>query len=672
MSRVQGFSQTRRDFLKGLGLLALSALPACRRAQEYAVAAEECPEWMQPGEASCYATAIPWANGAIPLLAVCHNGLPTSLQANPLYPHRHGLPAWAQASILDLYDARRLSTPRFNAKSYPWNGIRGALRAWCKAIQQGRKTAFLFPEGYSPLRQQLCSQFKQYSGVRFYAYDGVCEARPHHFDALQKIQESALGAPCRFDTGFSSLDQLVSDLSKIELLFILSPADAAAHHAPFAEALQTTQAETIRLCLFEDTTAKLCQYIIPQTHFLEEWGIEADAYGNYCLRQPIVSPLVSAVSEAALLLALLYDGSLPQNLTHVSDKAKPCIADIVGDISQSLRSGIVKNAAPRPTIDTACPRSSTYLHPYFVDGRFLHNRWLQETYDALSGTAGMPAVYLPADSPHIHGISIGPYQLPVSIIPGLQKACFPALPGIREHSSYTPISADFPHSSVQSLPAQKISSYTPPALPAPQWGMTINISACIGCGACLLACRAENNIPTVGLKEMIRQRDLQWLRIDRYLDESRKRFVFVPMACRQCGNAPCESVCPVNATVHTSDGLNAMVYPRCWGTRYCSATCPYQARTFNFHDYARQSQASTQLPANPDVTVRSRGVMEKCTYCVQRINRSKAENSTPQTACQAACPTQAIRLIDLVKEAPSTICTSFDSPGTDPHTLYLI
>jgi molybdopterin-containing oxidoreductase family iron-sulfur binding subunit len=125
--------------------------------------------------------------------------------------------------------------------------------------------------------------------------------------------------------------------------------------------------------------------------------------------------------------------------------------------------------------------------------------------------------------------------------------------------------------------------------------------------------------------------------------------------------------------VHTTDGLNAMVYPRCWGTRYCSAACPYQARTFNFRDYARQSRAATKLPTNPDVTVRSRGVMEKCTYCVQRINAAKQSGSdTPQTACQQACPVQAIRLIDLnTTPPPHEVITSYDTPGTRPRTLYI-
>ena len=185
-----------------------------------------------------------------------------------------------------------------------------------------------------------------------------------------------------------------------------------------------------------------------------------------------------------------------------------------------------------------------------------------------------------------------------------------------------------------------------------------------------MACRAENNIPTVGVADMSYGRDMQWLRIARYMGPQQKLH-YVPTACRQCEKAPCEAVCPVNATVHTTEGLNAMVYPRCWGTRYCAAACPYNARVFNFRDYAAAQQ--TQRPHNPQVTVRSRGVMEKCTYCVQRINAAKNKGgATPQTACQQVCPTGAIKLINLCDTPPpARVITAYDVAGTRPRTFYV-
>jgi molybdopterin-containing oxidoreductase family iron-sulfur binding subunit len=193
--------------------------------------------------------------------------------------------------------------------------------------------------------------------------------------------------------------------------------------------------------------------------------------------------------------------------------------------------------------------------------------------------------------------------------------------------------------------------------PGRKWGMSIDLTTCIGCNACVMACNIENNIPTVGKEQVEMGREMLWLRIDTYFagTTARPKIKFQPVPCMQCENAPCEYVCPVEATLHDSEGLNLQVYNRCIGTRYCSNNCPYKVRRFNFLQYSGKSPLES-LRNNPEVSVRTRGVMEKCTYCVQRIRRGsiRAEEKNRgirdgeiKTACQEACPTQAIIFGDL-------------------------
>ena len=226
---------------------------------------------------------------------------------------------------------------------------------------------------------------------------------------------------------------------------------------------------------------------------------------------------------------------------------------------------------------------------------------------------------------------------------------------------------------------------------AHKWGMAVDLDRCTGCGACVTACHAENNIPTVGPEQAARGRAMHWIRVERYWegDFPDVRLKFRPVMCQQCDAAPCEPVCPTYASHHTEDGLNAQVYNRCIGTRYCANNCPYNVRVFNWWEPNISWPTTLHSQLNPDVTVRSKGLIEKCTFCVQRINRVKrrarqegrpVQDGEVQTACQQSCPTDALifgdwadpnsRLNQLKNDTRSY--RILEHLGTDPSVVYLM
>jgi Fe-S-cluster-containing dehydrogenase component len=281
------------------------------------------------------------------------------------------------------------------------------------------------------------------------------------------------------------------------------------------------------------------------------------------------------------------------------------------------------------------------------------------------------------------------------------KELFDTLPNFAEYLGVH-------HPALESLWEEPINTIENDQPSLPQWGMSIDLSKCIGCNACVVACQSENNVPIVGKQQVLMGREMHWLRIDRYFqgDAEFADVVQEPMACQHCETAPCEQVCPVAATVHTEEGINAMAYNRCIGTRYCANNCPYKVRRFNYFNWNEPvgvgygidaydgtiesaNRKLQQLVLNPEVTVRGRGVMEKCTYCIQRVEAGKIQarkdggraiaDGDIQSACQTACPTSAIEFGNIADKTSKVAANRLDPRNyalldqlnISPRTTYL-
>ena len=535
--------------------------------------------------------------------------------------------------------------------------------------------------------------------------------------------------------------ELVSELDqgKVSTLVITAwnPVLAAPVDSGFAAALSKARS-SFYLGLHEDETSAKCTWFAPSTHSFERWGDGRAVDGTASILQPLIQPIFPGlVDPLSLLTSLLSETRSAHSLLReswASAQWERSLADgvIPGTQSPALDVHVAAN-------DFAERRASSGLELRFsvdrrsYDGRFALNAWLQELPDPITQLSWDGAALISPTTATRLGLTTSQrvrltyrkrvHELPVLVLPGqaddtvgllladsrsLRCADAPWFDGgvtLEPLDEKTPLTLAQLHSRMEGRElalersakefdsSQLVHLRTPepsffPGVESPgfKWGMTIDLHRCIGCSACVIACQAENNIPAVGRDEVRRGRELHWLRVDRYFtgSESDPQTITQPVACVHCEAAPCEYVCPVNATVHSDEGLNQMVYNRCIGTRYCSNNCPYKVRRFNYLAYTDATPLE-QLARNPDVTVRGRGVMEKCTYCVQRIERArhttrKGQPLDVQTACQQACPTRAIVFGDL-NEVKSAVAEHhrdgrayalLHELGTTPRTRHLL
>jgi MoCo/4Fe-4S cofactor protein with predicted Tat translocation signal len=545
-----------------------------------------------------------------------------------------------------------------------------------------------------------------------------------------------------------SLRDLVSDMNagKVDLLVILggNPVYTAPVDLKFADALGKVQLRA-HLSLYDDETSALCQWQVPEAHFLEAWS-DARAYdGTVSIVQPLIAPLYGGKSAHEMLASM---SERPERSGHDLVRAHWKIDKDETAWRRWLHDGVMPNTAFAPKSVSVVSGSGRTVEapavsgieisfrndPSILDGRFANNGWLQElpkpitrlTWDNAVITSPATAEKLKASqSPSFQGGEHGHIITDVVELKFHGRAVRGALFAVAGHpddcvtvhlgygrsrGGRVAAGAGFNANAIRTADALSFGSGLELALtgdkfslactqyhhlmegrglvravtreeylrdpksvhegsepPPPKlltmypevkydgykWGMAIDVNSCIGCNACVVGCQAENNIPVVGKDQVLRGREMHWLRVDAYYrgDTVNPETYFQPVPCMQCENAPCEVVCPVGATAHSHEGLNDMVYNRCVGTRYCSDNCPYKVRRFNFLLYQDFDTPALKLGRNPDVTVRSRGVMEKCTYCVQRINAAKIDSEKGDrrvhdgeitTACEQACPADAI------------------------------
>lgn len=582
-----------------------------------------------------------------------------------------------------------------------------------------------------------------------------------------------------------SLRDLVRDMEAgaVDVLLILggNPAFTAPADLHFAERLSKVKLR-VHLGLYEDETARLCQWHIPEAHYLESWS-DARAYdGTATILQPLIAPLYGGKSAHEILAKVLgQDGRSGYDIVRDSWKGQRRSRDFEGYWRAALHDGLIEGTALPPRSvslkkgfgdkETGGPGDKGTGRqgepggleivfrpdPTIWDGRFANNGWLQELPKPLSKlTWDNAALLSPATAERLGLASEDVVELqhagrvvraPVWILPGhapdsvtvhfghgrtragrvgtgtgfnaytIRTAAAPWFASglaIRKTGARYPLVSTQLHQSMQGRalvraatvaeyqkhpefaremgeePTRDLSLYPGFKYEGYAWGMAIDLNACTGCNACVVACQSENNSPIVGKDQVSRGREMHWIRIDRYYQGNLENpeVHHQPVMCMHCENAPCEAVCPVAATNHSAEGLNDMVYNRCVGTRYCSNNCPYKVRRFNFLQYQDFDTPSLKLMRNPNVTVRSRGVMEKCTYCVQRINARKIEaektgrpvkDGEILTACQQACPTQAL-VFGNINDPASRVAALKAEPrsygllaelNTRPRTSYL-
>lgn len=577
-------------------------------------------------------------------------------------------------------------------------------------------------------------------------------------------------------------EQLLADLKsgtvKALLVWNANPVYDHPKGAEFAEAIKKAGL-SVSFSERPDETTALCQYVLPETNFLESWNDLEPKAGIYSLSQPVIAPIFNSRQPQATLLKwigadLNYRDYIKNRWKENQFLKQKNTADFRQFWNTSLQNGVFETmpesklayspeglslAANQVKPAVAGLEIVIYESIAIGNGKYANNPWLQELPDPVAkiswdNFAAVPVAYAAENGlKNEDVIRINGIELPVFVQPGQAKDTisvalgygrkiagkvgdqtgtnlYPFVGtenGTRQYFVSSAKVEKVPgktfelaisqtHHSMEGRPivrettladyiknpvsgnelkaeheAKSVTLYEAPVYNGHHWGMAVDLNSCTGCGNCAIACQAENNIQVIGKEQVRNRRIMHWIRIDRYYSENPEnpKVSFQPVMCQHCGNAPCENVCPVAATPHSEEGLNQMAYNRCVGTKYCINNCPYKVRRFNWFQYVKNDKfdfASNsdlgRMVLNPDVVVRSRGVVEKCSMCVQRIQEKKQlaklegraiADGEIKTACSQSCPGNAIVFGDL-ENPESRISKLFKDPRNyhlleELHTL---
>jgi anaerobic selenocysteine-containing dehydrogenase/Fe-S-cluster-containing dehydrogenase component len=570
-------------------------------------------------------------------------------------------------------------------------------------------------------------------------------------------------------SNFAGVNQLISEMKSGQVDALIVYRSNPAYYLPRAALGLEAAMKNVPLVIVvsdrEDETGAYADYILPDHHYLENWGDSNPRKGTYSLQQPVLAPIHSTRAFQDMLLAWnkkagFNTGSLISKAqdwhNYLQNHWKETLFRSSGAAGtfEQFWEGVLKKGAfitssgneksnsrsfraasfdflPQYSpLDSSKISLALYNKNAMGDGRHANNAWLQELPDPISSvtwdnylnvgpglakkfnlknddvvevSSGDVSVHLPVYvQPGLHpqvvsvavgygrrsvgkvGNQVGVDVYPFVKVEGKKLVFSGSSVTIRKTGKFYQLASTQWHTATENRPIinditldeyrknPAAANHTDPHLRLEtvptmwpehdyktyRWGMAIDLNSCFGCGACVIACQAENNVPVVGRDQVRVSRQMHWLRIDRYYSGNVESpdVIFQPMLCQHCENAPCETVCPVAATLHDDEGLNVQVYNRCVGTRYCQNNCPYKVRRFNFFDHWKSYEGTMNLIWNPDVTVRTRGIMEKCTFCIQRIRDAKdkakdlaekVRDGEIKTACQQTCPADSIIFGDL-------------------------